>query len=261
MKGFEFRRASPVASGLGALTAVSSVRLADTSSTIRLPGQTEASTLTESGSQYWQSVARIGIQVAEALAYAHGLGTLHRDIKPSNLLLDAQGVVWVTDFGLAKASDSGDLTADGEVVGTLGYCFLEDWPLFDALYMTVTTLTTVGYGRSQELHTRGKVFTMLLLVGGVFYLPTTRTAARYRMALRQPAVSLTAFTGIDLAVIVHGRARPLGQDDPLFARIEAAQTAAGGSGPSGWGQPGDGCYLAVEPETIVSFTRYPQAEA
>jgi serine/threonine protein kinase len=74
-----------------------------------------------SGRHYWQSVARIGIQVAEALAYAHGMGTLHRDIKPSNLLLDAQGIVWVTDFGLAKASDSGELTADGEVVGTLRY--------------------------------------------------------------------------------------------------------------------------------------------
>ena len=54
---------------------------------------------------YCQSVARIGVQVAEALAYAHGQGVLHRDIKPSNLLLDARGNVWVTDFGLAKASD------------------------------------------------------------------------------------------------------------------------------------------------------------
>ena len=40
------------------------------------------------GSQYWQSVARIGMQVADALAYAASQGILHRDIKPSNLLLD-----------------------------------------------------------------------------------------------------------------------------------------------------------------------------
>ena len=100
-----------------------------------------------------------------------------------------------------------------------------------------------------------------LLVGGVFYVPTTRTAARYRMALRQPAVSLTAFTGIDLAVIVHGRARAVGQEEPEFARIEAVELAAGGSGPRGWGQPGEGCYLAIEPETIVSFTRYPTSPA
>jgi WD40 repeat protein/serine/threonine protein kinase len=86
-----------------------------------LPGQIEGSSLSESGRAYWQGVARIGIQVAEALAYATGQGVLHRDIKPSNLLLDTQGNVWVTDFGLAKASDSEDLTHTGDIVGTLRY--------------------------------------------------------------------------------------------------------------------------------------------
>ena len=66
-------------------------------------------------------MARIGVQVAEALEYAHQQGILHRDIKPSNLLLDAQGQVWVTDFGLAKAQDSDELTRTGDIVGTLEY--------------------------------------------------------------------------------------------------------------------------------------------
>jgi WD40 repeat protein/serine/threonine protein kinase/tetratricopeptide (TPR) repeat protein len=91
------------------------------SSEVHLPGQTQQATLSHSGQPYWHSVARIGIQVADALAYAHGQGTLHRDIKPSNLLLDTQGIVWVTDFGLAKANDSEDLTHTGDVVGTLRY--------------------------------------------------------------------------------------------------------------------------------------------
>ena len=66
-------------------------------------------------------MARIGIQAAEALHYAHAQGTLHRDIKPSNLLLDLQGTVWITDFGLAKAADEADLTRTGDILGTLRY--------------------------------------------------------------------------------------------------------------------------------------------
>jgi WD40 repeat protein/serine/threonine protein kinase len=94
------------------------------SATIHLPGQTDTSTLSESGSQYWQSVARVGMQVADALDHAVGQGILHRDIKPSNLLLDESGNVWVTDFGLAKAasdSEGDNLTHTGDVVGTLRY--------------------------------------------------------------------------------------------------------------------------------------------
>jgi eukaryotic-like serine/threonine-protein kinase len=64
---------------------------------------------------------RVGLEVAEALAYAHSQGILHRDIKPSNLLLDAKGTVWVTDFGLAKAEGSDALTNTGDIVGTLRY--------------------------------------------------------------------------------------------------------------------------------------------
>ncbi len=69
---------------------------------------------------YFRTIARIGRQVAEALAYAHGQGILHRDIKPANLLLDAQGHVWVTDFGLARAFEREEgLTRTGEIVGTV----------------------------------------------------------------------------------------------------------------------------------------------
>jgi serine/threonine protein kinase len=94
---------------------------ADASSSVVLPGQSEPSSAADSIRLYARSVAMIGIQVAEALEYAHRQGTLHRDIKPSNLLLDAQGTVWVADFGLAKASDSDDLTHPGDIVGTVRY--------------------------------------------------------------------------------------------------------------------------------------------
>jgi voltage-gated potassium channel len=55
------------------------------------------------------------------------------------------------------------------VVGTLGYWVIEkEYTLFDALYMTVITLTTVGYGETKPLSTAGRIFTMALLIVGVF---------------------------------------------------------------------------------------------
>lgn len=85
-----------------------------------LPGEGDLSTAEDNRRAYFRSVAEIGHQCAEALSYAHARGIIHRDIKPSNLLLDTNGVVWVTDFGLAKTNDVG-LTQTGDILGTIRY--------------------------------------------------------------------------------------------------------------------------------------------
>ena len=76
----------------------------------------------KSSATHFRWAARIGANVADALSYAHQSNILHRDIKPSNLILDRKGVVWITDFGLAKDNSSEiNLTKTGDVIGTPRY--------------------------------------------------------------------------------------------------------------------------------------------
>jgi serine/threonine protein kinase/Flp pilus assembly protein TadD len=86
-----------------------------------LPGGERPSGSSTRSRAYIRTVAEFGLQVAEALDHSHTRGIVHRDIKPANLLLDDQGQLWVTDFGLAQIQGNPGLTLTGDILGTLRY--------------------------------------------------------------------------------------------------------------------------------------------
>lgn len=84
-------------------------------------------------------------QIAEAVAYAHGMGVIHRDLKPANVLLDLQTGPKITDFGLAKniELDSG-LTGTGQILGTPGFMSPEQASGQNASIEPATDIYAIG---------------------------------------------------------------------------------------------------------------------
>src|SRR5215471_19337336 len=74
-----------------------------------------------SGSAYFDTVARMVVDVADALHHAHQNNVIHRDVKPANLLLGADGRLSINDFGLARVLEEPGMTTTGEFVGTPAY--------------------------------------------------------------------------------------------------------------------------------------------
>lgn len=73
------------------------------------------------GKFHWEQVIDYGLQIAKALEHAHDAGIVHRDLKPANLLLAADGTLKLSDFGIARDTQSTALTAAGKTVGTMAY--------------------------------------------------------------------------------------------------------------------------------------------
>ena len=63
----------------------------------------------------------LGVELAEAIGHFHRAGIIHRDIKPSNVLIDAEGIPRLIDFGIATYLGATHLTSENAVLGTLGF--------------------------------------------------------------------------------------------------------------------------------------------
>src|SRR5262249_2371631 len=89
--------------------------------TVHQVGSETPTPLAAQSAAFYRTVARWGVQAAEALEHAHQMDVVHRDVKPANLMVDGRGHLWVTDFGLARFHSEAGLTLTGDLMGTLRY--------------------------------------------------------------------------------------------------------------------------------------------
>jgi serine/threonine-protein kinase len=178
-------------------------------------------------------------QVAAGLAHAHRRGIVHRDVKPGNIMLDDDGTVVVTDFGIAKIAESEGLTVTGSTIGTPAYMSPEQCS--GQVLTTAADQYSLG-AVAYELLTGKVPFAAETAIGLMFHhvhsppepiqslredIPEPMAAAIMRMLAKDPN---DRWPGLESAVEAMGHPeRTSGFMDPV--RDELATLASSGSVP------------------------------
>jgi eukaryotic-like serine/threonine-protein kinase len=120
-----FRREAKAAAGLNHANLVSIYDWGEVDGTYFIvmeyvEGETLKDLVRRGGRLSGSEAVRISLQLLAALEFAHRTGIVHRDVKPQNVMLDRDGNAKVTDFGIARAGDSG-MTEAGSILGTAQY--------------------------------------------------------------------------------------------------------------------------------------------
>lgn len=186
-----------------------------------IAGQTVKELIQSRGVLALPHAARILIQVAAALDYAHRQGVIHRDIKPSNMMITDDGWLYLTDFGLARgtgADASSGLTLAGTVMGTPEYMSPEQ------------AQGSSNVGPSTDIYALGVV--LYELITGSFPFTGETPMAMLAARLMEPPTPLRAVRG-DITpevedVVMRALARnPAARYPNAMALIEALRSAAG----------------------------------
>jgi tRNA A-37 threonylcarbamoyl transferase component Bud32 len=180
-------------------------------------------------------VAEIGIQVADALAHAHGLrdeagkplDIVHRDVSPQNILVDRTGMVKLADFGIARTSERMSQTATGVLKGKLPYVApeqirAEPYDHRVDLYALGVVLFELATGRPPFVAPSDAALIFQIVEGRPAFHLLDGVAAPLAEAIKG-ALTASADERIDSATALRGRLVAL--RDELAARRELGRLA------------------------------------
>jgi eukaryotic-like serine/threonine-protein kinase len=208
-----------------------------------VPGHTLRDLIQAYGHLSPNEAARIAAEIADALSFAHEHGVVHRDVKPGNVLINPQGQVKVTDFGIARAETGDPLTKTGAVLGT-------------ATYFSPEQAQGLALDGRSDVYALGVVL-FEMVTGTAPFTADSPVSVAYKHVREEPAAPSTIVPGLPGAmdrIVLTAMAKDIG------ARYQSAQDLRGDLLRFERGRPLVGAPMTAVatqiPSTVVAAPRY-----